>query len=81
MAISTVARINFRFVLVWRLRNTREIMALVEELSAIHPKRTLLEMCETAIDAEPHSFWFVHLIAKSKRDMFCVRFDHKMVLD
>ena len=73
--ISTAARVNFRFC--W---NAPEIMALMEELSAIYPKRTLLEMCETAIDAEPHSFWYVSLIAKSKHDMFYVRFDHKMVL-
>ena len=53
----------------------------MEELSAIYPKRTLLEMYETAIDAEPHSFWFVNLVAKDARDMFHIRLDSKIVVD
>ena len=59
-AISTVARVNFRFVLVWRMGNQPEIQALMEELSALYPVRTLHEMYEVAI-AEPHSFWYVNL--------------------
>ncbi len=53
----------------------------MEELSAIYPKRTLLEMYDTVIDAEPRSFWFVNLIAKNKDDVFYVRVGQKMVLD
>ena len=71
-AISTVVRANFRCVLVWRLRNAKEIMALMEELSAIYPKFVLQEMCEAAIDDEPHSFWYVNLVSKDKREMFYV---------
>ena len=62
-AISTVARVNFRFVLCWRLRNAKEIQALMEELSAIYPVKTLYQMYEEAI-GEPHSFMYVNLVAK-----------------
>ena len=79
-AISTVARVNFRFVLVWRLRNAKEIQALMEELSALCPARALHEMCETAIE-DPHSFWYVSLVSKDKQGMFYVRFDHKIIVD
>ena len=75
-AISTVARANFRFVLCWRLRNAKEIQALMEELSAIDPVKTLHEMYEEAI-GEPRSFWYVNLVAKEKDDMFFVKFEHK----
>ncbi len=34
-AISTIARVNFCFVLVWRIGNDREIQALIEELSTL----------------------------------------------
>ena len=78
-AISTCARVNFRFVLCWRLRNAKEIQALMEELSAIYPVNTLHDMYEMAIGDEPHSFWYVNLVAKSKDDMFFVRFEHKLV--
>ena len=79
-AISTVARVNFRFVLTWRLRNQKQIIALMEELSALYPIRALYDIHEVAI-SEPRSFWYVNLIAKDKGDMFFVRFDHKIVVD
>ena len=78
-AIATVARVNFRFMLVWRLRNQKEILSLMEELSALYPIQVLHEMYETAITDEDHSFWYINLVAKRKEDMFFVRFDHKMV--
>ena len=78
-AISTVARVNFRFVLCWRLRNQKEILALMEELSAMYDMRTLYQMYEMAISDEDHSFWFINLVAKRKQDMFHIRFEHKMI--
>ena len=79
-ANSTVARVNFRFLCVWRMHNAKEIQALMEELSALYPIRTLREMHEAAIEA-PHSFWYVNLVSKGKREMFYVRFDDKIVVD
>ena len=80
-AISQVARVNFRFLLVWRLRNLKEIQSLLEELSALYPIQVLHEMYQTAITDEDHSFWYINLVAKKKEDMFFIRFDHKMLLD
>ena len=78
-AIAPVARVNFRFMLVWRLRNQREIEALMEELSAMYPRQVLHEMYETAITHEDHSFWYIDMVAKQKQDMFFIRFEHKMI--
>ena len=61
------------------MRNAKEIQALMEELSALYPIRTLHEMYEAAIEA-PHSFWYVILFSKDKREMFYVMFDHKIVV-
>ncbi len=80
-AIASVARVNFRFMLIWRLRNYREIESLLEELSALYPKQILHEMYETAINDEDYSFWFINLVAKKKEDMFFIHFDHKMVYE
>ncbi len=80
-AISTVARVNFRFMLVWRLRNQREVMALMEELSAVYPIDVLHNMYETALQDEDHSFWYINMVAKQKADMFHIRFEHKMILE
>ena len=79
-AISTVARVNFRFVLVWRLRNQKEVLSLMEELSAIYPIKVLHQMYEMAIE-EPHSFWYINLVSKDKHSMFYRRFEDKIVVD
>ena len=80
-AISQLARVNFRFMCVWRLRNAREIQSLMEELSALYPPAILYEMYETAISDEDHSFWYIDLVAKRREDMFFVRVEHKMVYE
>ena len=80
-AISSIARVNFRFMCVWRLRNQREIVSLMEELSALYPMQVLHEFYETAISDEDHSFWFINLVAKKKEDMMFIRFEHKMMLE
>ncbi len=80
--ISPVARKNFRFMLVWRLRNKKELLdGLLYELSALFPLPVLYEMYETAINDEDHSFWYINLVAKKKEDMMFIRFEHKMVVD
>ncbi len=52
----------------------------MEELSAIHPVKTLHQMYEAAI-GEPHFFWYVNLVAKEKHDMFFGRFEHKLFVE
>ena len=64
-------------MLVWRLRNQKEVISLMEELSAIYPVRILHEMYDLATE-EPHSFWFIDLVAKSKASMFYVRFEERL---
>ena len=65
----------------WRLRNQKEIFALLEELSALYPIPVLHEMYETALDDAEYSFWYINLVAKKKEEMFHIRFEHRMVLD
>jgi hypothetical protein len=80
-AISTVARVNFRFLCVWRLRNQKEIVALLEELSAIYPIPTLHDMYEAAVSDEAHSWWYIDLVAKEKKRMFHIRFEHRQIVE
>ena len=77
-AVSTMIRTNAQFLVVFRLRNAAELAALLEEISAVYDKKTLLRMYEHATD-EPFSFWYLLLSAKRKEDMFYLRFDGKMV--
>jgi hypothetical protein len=76
--VGTVIRKNCRCMCIWRLRNAKEVDTLCEELSGVYDKNTLLEMYKTAT-AEPFSFMFVRLDAKTRRDMFWLRFEARLV--
>ena len=53
----------------------------MEELSALHPIKTLMEMYELAIGDEPYSFLYVNMSAREKEDMFHIRFEEKLMLE
>ena len=63
---------------VWRLRNHKEVETLCEELSGVYPAKTILSLLNHAT-AEPFSFLFVRLDAKTKRDMFWLRFESRLL--
>ena len=80
-ALATIVRVNARNLLIWRLRNAKEIVALVEELSATYPVETLHQMYLQAVEDQPYSWWFVDLIAKEKTRMFHIRFEHRQIVE
>ena len=79
VALSTVIRKNCTELYVYKLRNYRDLESLIEELSALAPKKTLLQMYNTATE-EPYSFWYINLMAKNVNKMFHVRFEKQMTL-
>jgi Cdc6-like AAA superfamily ATPase len=62
------------------LRNHKDLETLIDELSALADKKTLLEIYNLATQ-EPHSFLYINLMAKDINDMFHIRFDRKILLD
>jgi len=76
--VGTVIRKNCRRMVIWRLRNAKEVDTLCEELSGVYDKNTLLEMYREAT-AEPFSFMFVRLDAKTRETMFYLRFEARLV--
>ena len=73
-AIDPVLRTQATFLVVFRLRNGKELQSVVDELSAIYPADVIKSIYEEATD-EPFSFLYVDLCARSKQDMFFKRFD------
>jgi hypothetical protein len=76
--VGTVIRKNVRSMCVWRLRNHKEVETLCEELSGVYDQKTIMELYSYAT-AEPYSFMFVRLDAKTKKDMFWLRFEARLV--
>ena len=76
--VGTVLRKNVRCMCVWRLRNHKEVETLCEELSGVYDAKTLMELYKYST-ADPFSFMFVRLDAKTKRDMFWLRFENRLL--
>jgi hypothetical protein len=76
--VSSTIRVNLQFLCVWRLRNQHELESLLEEVSAVYDKKTLMQMYHMATD-EPYSFWYILLTAKRREDMFFMRFEKRMI--
>jgi len=73
--VRTIIRKNARCMCVW---NHKEVETLCEELNGIYDKNTLLEMYRAAT-AEPYSFLFIRLDAKTRETMFYLRFEQRLV--
>ena len=78
-ACGNLLRINLQALVVFRLRNRLELDAIVEELSAVYDKKTLMERYQMAT-AEPYSFWYINLAASRVEDMFWLRFEQRMIV-
>lgn len=76
--VGTVLRKNVRCMCVWRLRNHKEVETLCEELSGVYDAKTVMELYKYAT-ADPFSFMFVRLDAKTRRDMFWLRFENRLL--
>lgn len=76
--ISPIVRKNMTHLFIYRLRNYGDLEAIIEEMSAIYDKKTLLQMYHEAI-SEPYSFLYINLMQKDKSKMFMQRFDHYLL--
>ena len=73
--ISPIVRKSMTHLFIYRLRNYNDLESIVEGLSAIYDKKTLLQIYHEAV-SENYSFLCVNLMSKDKRNMFMARFDH-----
>ena len=79
-SIHPLIRVNATELYIYRLRNYKDLETFIEEVSAVADKKTLMELYNLAT-SEPYSFLYVKLTAKSKKDMFYIRFDKKLVIE
>ena len=79
-ALSPIIRKNITQLYVYKLRNYEDLEAVLEELSALTDKKTLLEMYNMATK-DPYSFWYINLIAKHVMEMFFIKFNQKLLIE
>ena len=78
-ALHPIIRKNATELYVYKLRNYKDLESLIEELSAIAPKKTLLQMYNIAVE-EPYSFWYINLMSRDPNRMFYIRFEKRLTL-
>ena len=79
-SIAPIIRVNATELYVYRLRNYKDLETFIDEVSAVADKKTLLHIYKLATD-EPYSFLNWDLRAKTKNEMFMIRFDRKISID
>jgi hypothetical protein len=79
-ALHPIIRKNATDLYIYRLRNYRDLESLVEELSALSSKKTLLEMYNLAT-AEPYSFWYINLMQNNINKMFFIKFQQRLTIN
>ena len=70
-------RANVRNMCVWRLRNHKEIETLCEELSGFYDAKAVLSLY-THATTEAFSFLYVKLDAKTRNNVFWLRFESRL---
>jgi hypothetical protein len=60
--------------------NYGNLESFIEEVSAVYPKKTILEIYNMATD-EPYSFLYVNLRAKKKSDTFYIQFEKRIEIE
>ena len=73
-ALAPIIRVNATELFIYRLRNMKDLETFIDEVSAVTDKKTLMTIYDMAV-SDPYSFLFVNLRAKTKNDMFMIRFD------
>jgi hypothetical protein len=76
--ISPIIRKNLTALYVFRLRNFSDLESWLEELSAIHDKKTLLNLYHMATDPD-YGFLYIDLVATNKADMFYANLKNKLI--
>ena len=70
-ALSPIIRKNITQLYVYKLRNYKDLESIIEELSALAPKKILLQMYNEAAK-DPYSFLFINLSSHAKNNMFYI---------
>jgi len=77
-SLANIVRVNCTEIYVYRMRNQNDLESLLEELSALYDKQTLLQIYNIAT-SDPYSFLYINLMAKKKEEMFFLRFDKALI--
>ena len=78
-AISQIIRVNATALVIFSLRNQKDLDSYLEENGALVDKKTLLDIYHMGT-AEPYSFLYLDLTATKINDIFHIGFNKKILI-
>ena len=79
-SISPIIRVNSTELYVYRLRSSQDLDTLINEVSALIDRKTLLNIYKQCT-SEPYSFLYIKLSAKTISEMFYCNMTQKVVFE
>jgi plasmid maintenance system killer protein len=79
-SLHPIIRRNVTDLMVYRLKNVKDLENVLEELSALMSKKHLLQLYHYCVE-QPYGFLYVKLNAKNKNDMFFYKFNQKLIIE
>ena len=76
-AVAQIKRVKATFVCVCRLRNTKDLDCMLEEVSGNVGRKELLEMSHLTTK-EPYSVLYINLVSPTIKDMFYINFNQQL---
>jgi hypothetical protein len=74
ISVSPMIHLNVSAFMIFKLKNMKDLNALLDETSALINKKKLLEIYERAIE-EKYNFLYINLMADNINEMFFINFD------
>ena len=79
-AVAPIIRVNATFLVVYKLRNTKDLETFLEERSGMIGRKELIELYQMATK-DPYSFLYINLVAPKLNDTFFITFSKKITFD
>jgi len=76
--LSPIIRTNATALIIFKLRNVKELEALTEESSAVASRERFREIYEEAT-SQPYGFLYIKSVAKSADEMFWINFEGPII--
>lgn len=80
ISVSPMIRLNVSALMIFKLKNMKDLQALLDETSALVDKKTLLEIYNKAIERK-YNFLYINLMADNINEMFYLNFDNPFIIN
>jgi GTPase SAR1 family protein len=79
ISVSPMIRLNVSALMIFKLKNMKDLNALLDETSALVNRKKLIEIYDKAIE-QKYNFLYINLMADNINEMFFINFDKHFII-